>query len=296
MKALFFGRSDHQLFGVYHPPLAPRGKLPLCSDAILLCYPGVQEYNGNHWAFRRIASQLARLGCAVFRFDYFGTGDSIGDLSKATPAIWTENIRQAAKELSDTVGHNRLSILGMRLGASLAVLACTESLRARSLVLWEPVVSGQKYLTELRQRDAHKRLMFLHSGSHSSRSAVFAGELFGYTWPTELDTEINSIDLLGAAKPDVDRVSIVTSWPQDSHARLCKHLTAQGVTATTSVKPLGGDLTFDVIALREANVLSNELLDAITLSFSPETLVPQGTREAAVGGNDSNSAQYSTTT
>src|SRR4051812_44614801 len=97
MKPLFFGDSRRQLFGVYQPPRSGAGR----NHAVLLCYPGVQEYNMSHWAFRKLAAHLAREGLHVFRFDYFGTGDSAGATIEGTPAQWIADIRTAARELID---------------------------------------------------------------------------------------------------------------------------------------------------------------------------------------------------
>ena len=95
MKPLFFGEAEHRLYGVYHPP-AKGGR-----HAVLLCYPGMQEYNSAHWVFRRLATTLAREGHHVLRFDYFGTGDSDGESDLATPQSAVADVLTAARELRD---------------------------------------------------------------------------------------------------------------------------------------------------------------------------------------------------
>ena len=77
MKPLFFGEANRRLYGVYHPPAKPS------RHAVLLCYPGMQEYNAAHWMFRRLATSLSREGHHVLRFDYYGTGDSDGETDAA---------------------------------------------------------------------------------------------------------------------------------------------------------------------------------------------------------------------
>ena len=64
----------------------------------VLCAPWGQEYMRTHRALRQLATQLDRAGIHVFRFDYFGTGDSSGDSDAGTPLRWIEDIRSAADE------------------------------------------------------------------------------------------------------------------------------------------------------------------------------------------------------
>jgi uncharacterized protein len=268
MKPLFFGKSDHQLYGVYHPPSIQKGGRPSCSDSVLLCYPGVQEYNANHWAFRRIAAGLSQLGCHVLRFDYFGTGDSMGQLHDGGLSIWIDDVRQAARELVDMSGNSRLTMVGMRLGATLAYRACAGDTLARNLVMWEPVVSGKSYIRQLERRDYYKNLLFLHSRLLRSRTHSGTKELFGYGWPNDVNAEIVAMDLLAAEPPTLQRMSIVTSWPHPDFQTLCDAAAARGVQTEIRTVGVPGDVTLDKLAMREANVLSNDILSAITLALT----------------------------
>src|ERR1041385_3953899 len=130
----FFGSSDNPLFGVYHPP---RGARPR-DTGVLLCYPAPQEYMRTHWAFRKLAWMLAKEGFHVFRFDYFGTGDSAGATEEGRIATWRDNVVTAARELRDLASVTKVAAVGFRLGATLAATA--RDLPLTDLVLWEPVV------------------------------------------------------------------------------------------------------------------------------------------------------------
>src|SRR3954464_11609473 len=70
----YFG-AQHQLLGTLHRPqrLRPR------STAVLLCNPFGEEASRAHRMFRVLATQLERAGYPALRFDYSGTGDSLGD-------------------------------------------------------------------------------------------------------------------------------------------------------------------------------------------------------------------------
>jgi alpha/beta superfamily hydrolase len=118
MNPIFFGPSERQLYGVYHPPRgAPRDL------GVLLCYPAPQEYMRTHWAMRRLATLLSQRGFHVLRFDYYATGDSAGESSEAALGTWSRDIGLAASELRDVAGVGTVSAVGLRLGATLAAQA-----------------------------------------------------------------------------------------------------------------------------------------------------------------------------
>ena len=199
----FFKTKHGKLFGIYHPSI--KGGSGSAKHGVLLCYPGVHEYNNAHWAFRRLAVALARAGFCVFRFDYYGTGDSEGNTSQGDVSIWTENIVSAAEELLELSDARHLSLVGMRFGATLAYLACGKKLKAERLILWDPVVSGTKYLEEMEHWDLGKNLWYLHP----SRTRAAHDELLGYEMPAKLRSNIAECDLNAASSPNVKRVSIL---------------------------------------------------------------------------------------
>ena len=147
MNPIYFGTSAEPLFGVYHPS---RAKGPASMGAVL-CAPWGQEYMRTHRALKQLATQLTRAGVHVFRFDYFGTGDSIGASDAGTPLRWIEDIRTAGDELKDTAGIDQISFVGLRLGATLAAAAAESRDDVQKLVLWDPVLDGADYVRELLQ-------------------------------------------------------------------------------------------------------------------------------------------------
>ena len=103
--------------------------------------------------FRVLATQLERAGYAALRFDYSGTGDSLGDSQAATIDAWVGDVAIAAERLKSASGAARLAVVGLRFGATLATLAGARGdLRLRHLVLWDPIVDGAAYIRELAQQ------------------------------------------------------------------------------------------------------------------------------------------------
>ncbi len=139
----YFG-SDHQLLGALHlaQRLRPRGA------AVLLCNPFGEEASRAHRIYRVLATQLERAGFSTLRFDYSGTGDSQGEAMTVESAV--RDIGIAAAHLRAKSGANKISFLGLRFGATLAMLAAARGEpRPHHLLMWDPVVEGASYLREL---------------------------------------------------------------------------------------------------------------------------------------------------
>jgi pimeloyl-ACP methyl ester carboxylesterase len=247
MEPLFFGSNERRLYGVHHPARKAG------SHAILLCYPGPQEYNAAHWAFRRLASMLARDGHHVLRFDYFGTGDSGGQCTDASPESALADIKEAIRELQDLSGARSVSLLGMRLGATFAALASAAGSRLRRLILWEPVVSGQTYVKELELSDARRNLALLHAARTRGRR----DELLGHAFPEQLRSATEALDLTRSVSPRSEKAAIFVSEPGPDHLALKEALEKANVPTiihTSKDEGAGSGET------RERTLLSNTVL------------------------------------
>jgi pimeloyl-ACP methyl ester carboxylesterase len=80
------------------------------------------------------------------RFDYRGSGDSAGTMQGLEASDWVADIRMAVAELRDMAVIQKVSIIGLRLGALLAAHAARELGTIDRLVLWDPVTSGATYV------------------------------------------------------------------------------------------------------------------------------------------------------
>lgn len=196
-----FGPPDSPLFGSYH---APRGKAR--PDGVVLCYPFGQEYERAHRAFRTLASRLSGAGFHVLRFDYHGCGDSSGERVEGRLQRWVDDIITAMDELRNRAGVHRLSLVGVRLGGSLAVLA--DRRRAgeiHGLVLWEPIVSGEDYFAAT--ADAHADWLQQITGHRPAPGGPL--ELLGFPVSDALRTDLRELDLHTAGTPTARRVLIL---------------------------------------------------------------------------------------
>lgn len=145
-----FGHAERQLFGLCH---APQGQEQAARPAVILCNAFGQEAIRAHRFQRLLAERLARAGHAVLRFDYYGSGDSMGEDSEADLDGWARDLLMAHQELQRRSGATRIVWAGMRLGANVALLAARGTPAGLSrLLLWDPLPDGQRYLAALRER------------------------------------------------------------------------------------------------------------------------------------------------
>ena len=222
-RVLYFGPAEIQLLGVFHPSTERVQR----SEGILLCYPGPQEYMRIHWAMRRLAGMLSQRGFPTFRFDYHGTGDSAGDSAAGTLARWQQDIALAHEELIALGQVRQVSIVGFRLGATLAARAVNAGLAVKSLALWDPVVSGSSYLAELMAQEDLERAWSLCPGPRH------ATELLGHHLSESERRATKDIDLPTVTlKAAVQRLGLFHTSAHTDFDHLSSAWTAQGLDHT----------------------------------------------------------------
>jgi exosortase A-associated hydrolase 2 len=140
----FFPNGSYNLFGVFHQPPGSPSK-----PAFVFCHPWGEEKLWAHRVFVSYARALAADGYPVLRFDLMGNGDSDGDFSDSTLTTALSDVRCAIAEVRRRTGQASVSLLGLRLGATIAALIADETPETAHLVLWAPVVDGGKYMQEL---------------------------------------------------------------------------------------------------------------------------------------------------
>lgn len=218
------------MFGLFHP--AEGGP----SDrAVLLCNPFGQEAVRSHRIYRVLAERLARQGIATLRFDYYATGDSLGDDSSGDIAGWVTDTHTAARELALRSGAGRLICAAARLGAVMAARASVGIAGLDRVVLWEPIVNGPDYLELLRckhvealessfsLRDPAWRAQLDHN------PAAFTDEAMGFAISSMLRQQISQVGLHSLSLAPGIEVHVVTSPADTASQAWTAALTARGI-------------------------------------------------------------------
>ncbi len=191
-RELFHFGAGRTLYGVLTRPAEPTKH-----EAVLVCPPVGQEKTRAHFVLQSFAKRLAARGITSFVFDYYGTGDSLGESVDATLARWQGDILDAFDELARRTDGARITAVGARLGATL-LGSVAPRLDVAGFVFWDPVLSGSAHLSTLRrlQRDqlAAAERFSLRRGPRARGT-----ELLGTTYSAPALDELAALALSGDA-------------------------------------------------------------------------------------------------
>jgi len=222
LTPLYFGSLGSRLFGCLHQPGNTAGKAR--DMGVILCAPQGHEYIQFHRALRQLALQLTGAGYSVLRFDFSGCGDSAGAEDSWGLSRWENDLSIAIEELKQQARVERVGLIGLRLGATLATQVAGQRDDVDALVLWDPVVDGAAYLNESRAQ--HERML---SYAHVlPASGTAEDEILGFALPQQFMEELQGVDLLAQHEPLVERLLLIESNDDVDQGPLREHLSNLG--------------------------------------------------------------------
>jgi pimeloyl-ACP methyl ester carboxylesterase len=224
VQAFQFGTSKQPLFGVYEAPAVPRTP----QAGVVICQPVGHEYIRAHRALRNLSAALSAAGFHVLRFDYFGSGDSSGDGLEFTIARALADVATAIEELKDMAMLPRVTLVGVRFGATLAAMAAATRTDVEALVLWDPVMRGSRYISQI--QDLERRWARGRPVPKVERGSNLPEELIGFPMTPALRSEFEAADLSRVTRWPARRLVTVAS-AEESSAELRAHLESIGVAS-----------------------------------------------------------------
>lgn len=219
IEPFYFGPPERQLFGLHHRPPAAAGAAGAAGAggaagstrdaAVLVVQPHGHESIQFHRVCRLLAVLLAEAGYHVLRFDLGGCGDSAGDVEAWGLEAWTQDVERAAAELARRASTQRLGVVGLRLGGSLAArfgAGCSASATPGALVLWDAVHDGAAHLREL--AGLHDDMLRY---AHVRPRPDSPPEVLGFDLPASLAQELEAFSLRDLERAPTGRALVVES-------------------------------------------------------------------------------------
>lgn len=269
VKPFFLDAAPSTRFCLLHePPVGVR-----CSNALLYVHPFAEEMNKTRRMTALQSRRLAEAGCTVLQMDLYGCGDSDGDFSDARWEIWKQDVALGVSWLKEA-GPAPITLWGLRLGASLALECAAEAGdRSGPLLLWQPIVSGEAYLTQfLRQRVANEMVRGegRRNGTNELRERMRDGEpieVSGYTLAPSLAMAIDRVKLSESSIAGVrvcwfEVLGAMAEAPSPAVLRTRDELVRRGTEV--ALHTVRGEPFWTTVEITECPDLLEATLDAVT--------------------------------
>lgn len=230
MRPVTFGGC----FGWLHLPAGGRA-----ATGLVLCNPFGNEALCVHRGWRDFAESVTvACGMPVLRFDYPGTGDSEGDEEDPERfRAWVDSIIAAAEYLRTATGVTRLALCGLRLGATLAAVAAEQLANVDSVILMAPIISGKRYIRELRMQDLSCVKALAGQDAKQSPEEVPGVGALGFRMYADTVDQLASIDLTERQRRPAPRVLLHDIGVSESLNKLAQYYRGHGASADLQIFP-----------------------------------------------------------
>ncbi|MGV8931778.1 MAG: hypothetical protein ACOH1R_06650 [Luteimonas sp.] len=215
----FFGPAERPLFAWLH-----RAAQPATDVGLVIVPPFGFEAVYAQRAMRHLAEDAAKAGLIAIRVDLDGSGDSAGDdLDPGRHAAWLASIDDACA-LALSAGATRLVLVGIRLGAALALQAAVRRADIAGYVAIAAVVNGKAWLRE-------GRALQMALGLPPPPATTVNGdvqELVGFALTAETRADVSRIDLTDIPARPAPAVMVIDRDDLPGNDAWVAHLRALG--------------------------------------------------------------------
>lgn len=169
------GYTKTGVYATIYKPLKPSG------EGLLIC-PSLNEERLHSVRYLHVLSErlASERGICVARFDYRGSGDSGGLDAKMSFSSLCDDARSLMLELKNTQGVLRLTVMGVRAGALVAL-----NMEVESCILVSPVLRGADFISDLK-RARHIRGSLTSSDDAAVEENDFDGVVYSRSFLSEL--------------------------------------------------------------------------------------------------------------
>ena len=186
IEPFFFANG---LFGVWRD-------VPGAKRAWILAPPFAEEEKSARRTLTDIARFLQSHGEANLLFSFRGQGDSGGDFASLGLSEWREDFSNAINETKRRAPNAEIGLLGVRLGASLALEVAAQRDDIAEMVLLEPLLSGRSFLGQQLMRQKIRAQMTDNASAELGvRSAEF-DDLDGWPIGAKMKSELQALDVM----------------------------------------------------------------------------------------------------
>ncbi len=200
VEPAFFESDGERLFSVHYRPRSNS-----LARGVVIAHSIGHEYTRGYSNLQHLAKELCGAGFDVMRFDYAGTGNSSGDCGTLSSQSMMQNLVDAIERLCHLSGVDRLSIVGLRFGATVAANVSSE--RIERLILWDPVVCGERFL-QLAE-EFHRSQMCGLARFGVDRVATI-DQCYGHRMNPNKRASLASLNLHNAVESSHNRLVVVT--------------------------------------------------------------------------------------
>lgn len=168
--------------------------VPNARRAWVLTPPFAEEEKSARRVLTEIASQFQSRGESSLLFSFRGQGDSGGDFSAMSLDDWREDLASAIEETKRRAPSATIGVLGVRLGASLALQVAARRDDVAELILLEPLLSGKSFLSQQLMRQKIRAGLTGSASEEAGDNATF-DDLDGWPLGTKMKNDLNALDL-----------------------------------------------------------------------------------------------------
>ena len=196
--------NGEPLYAAYHAPAdvdaSGRRILP-----VVIVPPLFEERKSSYFALRQLALALAAAGHPTMRFDYRGSGESGGYSGVRRWEHLAQDVATVRKTLASLSGKRDSALLGLRLGATLA-LQETIRVGGECVIALAPIVKGAAQVRLWKMRSKIRSEMSAQPEAASSAAVAAAPvntalDFDGYDVDPKFFDDVAAVDLLKDLAP-----------------------------------------------------------------------------------------------